>query len=215
MANPLIVGDLVKAQIVTFDTNQVGLNTLWFLVGSVGGSPATDQDLASALDPIISPLIAPLLNDNAEYRGIRAQVYVALTAKPKWVDVIANVGATSGTGGSTAMAKQVAGITSWYTNYPKQANRGRTYWPFPSTIADTGDGVPSVAYINALNAIASAIRTFTSVSAGGRTAAFAQVLVHRKAIGTNSNIIAYLNRANWATQRRRGAFGRPQGTPPF
>lgn len=214
MPNALSVADVCKVQIYTFDTTQIGINTFWYKVLAVGAIPSTDQDVATTFDAAVSTQMLRILNNNAEYRGIRVQIYLALTATPTFVDVISVAGAGAGTGGATSLAKQVAGITSWYTNQPRQAFRGRSYWPFPAAEHDTGDGFPDAAYVVQINDLSNQIKNYSNPSTGGRIATVQQVLFNRKTKGFTP-IASYLARPLWATQRRRGSYGRPQGAPPF
>lgn len=215
MAQPFVAGDLAKVSLITFDSTQIGENTFWYSCFTVNPStPLTDLDFADNFDAVVGPSIPAILDSNAEYRGVIVQIYSGLTFKPKWTSTDSTVHAGPGTGGGISLPKQTAGITSWYTALPKQANRGRTYWPFPSTGMDEGDGFPTDAYVTAINNIALLIRNITVVAIGGRSASFNQVLFHRKVPGI-TNIVTPASHKAWATQRRRGTYGRPQANPPI
>ena len=214
MANAVDTTMVAKVQIFTFDTTQVGINTLWYKVTAVGGTPATDQDIADVADAFFGGSIKPLLNNNAEYRGIRVQMYLAIAPIPLFVDVVSTNSAGVGTGGPTSLPKQSSGIISWYTNLPRQANRGRSYIPFPAAEHDSGDGFPDAPYVTALNALRGQIRAFNGTTTGGRTCSLQQVLFKRFT-KTFEPVVIGLARPLWATQRRRGSYGRPTGVPPF
>jgi len=64
-----------------------------------------------------------------------------------------------------------------------------------------------------LDDIGDELYTPTTVAAGGNDATLLPVVFHR-ATNTGNDITSYLVRPVWATQRRRGAYGR-QNVPPF
>lgn len=209
MATVLTPGMIIRASAWCVDGSQASANVFHFLVGVVGGLPATDQDFANTFDAAIASLYKLVLNNNAAYRGVLAQIIFPL---PVRVAVQTAASAGAGTGGATAQPKQVSGLTSWYTAVAGRSGRGRTYWPFPPTAFDIADGTPSASYVTAIDNIASAIQGFTLVSTGGRTANVTPSIYHRGTGGTQS-ITVRLSRTQWATQRRRGGYGRLNISP--
>lgn len=212
MSVVLVAGALVRGQIVCLDTDQVSISTFFYLVSNSPAPTLTDADWALGFDAQVGANVKAILNNNAQYRGVISQI-TDLFGKALFVSRSSVVGAGTGTGGPDALPKQACGITSWYTALPRQANRGRTFWPFPATAHDTGDGTPDVTYVTQVDALAAAIQTFTTFTTGGRTANFSFQLQHRK-LGNVTAVIARTTRSVWATQRRRGAYGR-QNHPPI
>lgn len=211
MAKVLVGGAFVRAQLVCLAVDQVSINTFFFNVLNSPTPTATDQDLAAYLDANTAPLVKPLLENNATYRGYVTQI-LDITGSPLYPDQNANTNAGAGTAGAVALPRQSCGITSWYTDTPGRKGRGRTYWPFPATAADSGNGVPSAAYVTAADTLAAFYFFLAAFTQAGRSATLAFRLYQRKTKAF-SPITTRLTRAVWATQRRRGSYGR-QNLPP-
>jgi hypothetical protein len=209
MATVLAVGNILKFSVWCVDGGQAAVNAYYFNVVAVTGSPATDQDAGDVFINNISASIKAIINANASFNGVVTQRVFPL---PLTADVFSVTGAGVGTGGSPALPKQCSGLVSWYTALAGRAKRGRSYIPFPSSTMDTGDGVPTAGYVTLLGTHSTAVNTSTAVSVGGRGATLGQVLFHR-ATNTFDVITSKLPRAQWATQRRRGAYGRPNSSP--
>lgn len=208
MATDLAVGDLVVISCWSKLIDQAAANTFCYQVLSIGSPPATDFDVTDALSSIYATILSTMPND-AIYQGAQG-VIVRSTLAPR--NVQSTTGAGSGVAGATALPRQVAGITSWYTPFRGRSNRGRTYWPFPSVTQDSGDGVPNGGYTGTIGTIVTALMGLTSISASGRTATVQMRIRHRKTTGAVV-IDSGVTRAVWATQRRRGAFGRQNRSP--
>jgi hypothetical protein len=208
-AHPLAVGTFVKCMIWTSDVEQAAVNSVYYKVTAIGGTPATDQDVCDAVDTIVSGSIQALMNNNATYNGVQAQIVAPGTVL---VSVSQTSHAGAGTGGAVALPKQACGITSFYTDTAGPKGRGRNYLPFASTGGDSGDGKPSSGYITSAQAMYVALMNLTAIAAGGRTATVSLVIYNRPT-KTGIPVIRMVTRAVWATQKRRGAFGRTNKSP--
>jgi len=209
MATAMVLNDILRTTMWCTDNAQAAATTWHWQVTAVGAPPATDQDLGDTLDSSIAAAMKTILSNNASYRGIVTQ---KIWPVPVAVDVISVANAGSGTSGATALPKQVSGITSWYTALGGRSQRGRSYWPFPATSSDTGDGIPTGGYVTAIAAIASVIRPLTAIAVGGRTATI-QFGIYHRASHTLTPITVAQSRTRWATQRRRGDYGRSNSAP--
>jgi hypothetical protein len=209
VATPLANGMILSVGVWCVDGNQASVNTFHYLCSAVGAAPATDVDMAQNIDVIVAPLMKVILNNNASYRGVMVQ---KLRPLPIAIDVVTNANAGAGSAGAIALPKQSAGLTSWYTAVAGRKGRGRTYWPFPSSTSDAGDGTPTNTYTGNLSALGTALSGFTSISLGGRTATVGFGLYHR-ALGTFDPIVSTIIRGVWATQRKRGSYGRGNSAP--
>lgn len=215
MSVALMVSDLCTVRIWCSNAEQASVNTLYYEVTAVGGSPATDQDFADELDTgFLSTALPPMINNLSVYNGVQVQIK---RSTGLFVAADATAGTAPGTGGAIALPRQTAGLTHWRTPFAGRQFRGRSYWPFPSAAADTGDGVPTGAYVTLVSTIQNAFLNFSSVSAGGRTATVQLVMVHRPPKAgltpppTPINVVS--TGPKWATQRRRGSFGRANVSP--
>jgi hypothetical protein len=222
MSHALAAGGLLKMRVwTTFPTEvQSAVNTNWYVVSSVGALPATDQDAATALDALVAAEYKAILTSLATYNGVQAQIcspigpYTALFVA---ADVISSAG--PGTVVGPPMPTQISGLASYETSQAGVANRGRMYAAFPGQSADSGGGTVSGAYDTALGALAANMSAGISISTAGRTAILVRVLNHgRNKAGlfptpAQSPITGFKVSPFWATQRRRGEFGRTNRSP--
>jgi len=209
MSTPLAVGQILEARAWVNDGNQASVNTFHYQVNVVGSPGATDLDVAVTLDAALAGLYKPFLNNNATYRGVTVQIIRPLPIK---IDVISVGAPGAGTGGAIASAHQVSGLTSWYTATAGRKGRGRTFWPFPPTAFTSGDGTPTAGSVTIMDAIASAVFGYSTVVNGGRSATV-QFGIYSRTLGTLTPVVTRITRGVWATQRKRGAYGRANVAP--
>lgn len=210
MAANLAVDDILRCTLVLKDSEQIVENVFHYLITAVSSPvPATDQDFGDNIDSIMAPLYKPAMANLSTYRGFLTQKIWPL---PVTASVISNANAGVGTLGATPQPRQVCGLTSWYTALAGHKQRGRTYWGFPASNLDSGNGVVSAAGIALYAALGSALQNLTAVVAGPRSCSCKFVLYHR-GDHTNTTITSKITRSEWATQRRRGSFGRANVSP--
>lgn len=209
MATVLVPGMVVRVSAWCVESGQAAVNTFFYFVVTVGGTPATDQDVIDVWGTNVAGTLRALINNLATYQGVQGQI---VTPPPLRADVVSLVNAGAGTAGTPALPRQVSGLISWYTALAGRSQRGRTYVPFPAVADDFGDGTPTAAYKTRLDAYSTAVNGVTTISLGGRTATVAQRIFHR-ATTLSDTIVTKLSRQQWATQRRRGAYGRPNSSP--
>jgi len=119
--------------------------------------------------------------------------------------------ATSTDTGSVAnptAAKQTALVVSKTTLVGGKRGRGRIYLPPPGVSDIDVGGEPKAAYLTRADTFYAAMFGFTSLTIGPANAVFI-ACVHGKAILGFIVQASYLVRPRFGTQRRRGAYGRP------
>lgn len=216
----LTVGQLCKARIWTRlpAAQQAAVNTLWYIVAAAGSPPATDLDLAQQLDGNIQALYKAMMTNAAEYRGVQVQICDP-TPPNHALFVEANTNANAGAGGiaGAILPHQTCGLISFQTLNPGQAGRGRFYTAFPAAASDSGGGSPNATYITDLTTLAGLVDSGQIISVSGRTATLVRIIRHGKnKAGTfpaPSPIATSSVSDAWATQRRRGSFGRTNKSP--
>jgi len=209
MSTPLAAGMILAARVWTSDAEQAAVNTYHYTVRSVGALPSTDQDVADTIDNAINATYKALMSVLARYRGVQVQIIFPL---PPRVDVqqVANAGA--GTAGAITSAKQVTGLISWYTLLAGRAFRGRNYLPFVSNSSVATDGIPTAGYVTNLQTLAVALDGVTAIAIGGRTATVQMGIYHR-ATHSMTDVNTFVPQQKFATQKRRGAYGKPNLAP--
>lgn len=212
MATALAVGDVVQFQVWCTDAEQASVNSMHYEVIATGPTPATDLDAATEFDSLIETNYKQLIVNSATYNGVLARIKNRLPL-PAPVTVNANAGA--GTAGATGLPRQAAGLLSFHTSLAGARGRGRIYLPFPSTADNQGGGGVTAGYVTKLDALWSAIEGTVLVNSGGRTASLLFVVYHQKGTGSPATfpITSHVSSHGWATQKKRGSFGRANASP--
>lgn len=210
MASPLSPGVVVRCTAVCVNGSQTALPSVHFMVLSAGAPPATDLDLAQAVDTAWQAQIKAMMSTRSTYNGVQAKILGGSLIARQAVGFISSAGA--GTTGSTDLPQQTAGLSSLRTATPGRKGRGRVYWPFPSQSFVGANGQPTNPYISLITAINTALLAIAGISVGGRTATVVWVVTN-KALTTNFPILQTISETGFATCRRRGAFGRPNAPP--
>lgn len=209
----LVVGNLYKARLFSFLDNQVGINTVYYLCTSIVGVAPTEGDAADELSSTIGPELRALMTNTAQYVG--ADVQNVSGVKPFPLQSGSLLSSGIGAAGTDPLPTQVSGCITFQTDFTGQAYRGRFYVPFP----DNNENAvvppihPNAGYITGLNAMAVSLVVGLSVSPiVGTHATMALVLKHgiNKAGLTPppTPITNFRSNPKWATQRRRGNYGR-------
>lgn len=221
MSQGLVVGELVRIRIFNYFSlqAQLSLNILHYVVGATSPTPPTDQDVADQVDGFYSAVYRPAMPATASYRGVEVQILNTVWPyKALYVGATQNAAAGDGTASGAPLPGQVSGLISYQTARPGQGFRGRSYIGFPAIVHDTGAGNPTPAYRVLLNAIGNITAAgIAVVTLGGNTATLVRVILHGKDktgfIPTPTPVDGFATSANWATQRRRGDFGRQNVSP--
>lgn len=209
MATTLKLNDVAEVKLANTFTDQLALNIRHYLVAAVTGGSATDQEAADQLASLFKPSYNALCNAASAFFGAQAQVIRPVTTLPAHSTAPAAANGITG----AALPRQDCGLITLRTNLVGRANRGRFYVPFPSTIDNLPSGEPVPGYVIRLGTMALVIlQTVTVGGAGGGTAQLTPVIFHRKT-GLVTSLVNFVVRTSWATQRRRGSFGRPNAAP--
>jgi hypothetical protein len=209
------VGNLYRHRTFCYSGDQVGINVRYFVVAAVVGTPQNEINLIQVMDLALSARYIPALWNVAEYVGSDIQNITA--APPYAIQVGTSANQAVGTGGALPQASQVSGIFTTRSALTGRANRGRSYIPFPSASAATLTTPPemTVAYQGLLLAIASQVTGATTAVVGAGTYTLQWVLCKNPQASipkTTVNLDTIFVGESFATQKRRGDFGR---TNPF
>lgn len=212
------VNDVVQVRAWCTSQEQASVNTFYYGCTFDGGTPPTDQDLADDWSPDFAALFLPMLDPASTYNGIQVRIIVSGGIEINDAGVTSTIGNGAGSGTGVNQSRQTCGINTWLTAKIGPGNRGRTYWPFPAISSDVAGGVPSSAYLSAMTALCTFINDYDVVA--GFTATLQQLLF-RPAKPKNvppipfsdEDIVGFTVRGKWATQRRRGSYGRANISP--
>lgn len=193
---------------------QAGINVRYYRCTARSATPLTVQGFADAISTRAAPLYKDIMASPADYWGVEVRDLSDLTA----ATVYSGLGRGAGTRPVNVAPLQVCGLISLRTDFIGRANRGRAYLPFPSLDDSTGDvpPKPDADYLTNANSIKPLfVGSFTYVDLANPllTASVNSIINHASSV-SDPVINNGLVREAWATQRRRGALGRPN-VPPF
>jgi len=209
MSYDLDVNQVLELKFYSHQRGQYAINTRHYRVSAKAGLGDTDVNAGIKLNTELAGAYIACLGNDAQFLGVSIQL-IRNTRRPKTV-----LTTSAGDGGfeGEPLPRQVAGLIKVTTDEASRHGRGRMYVPFPPESANTNTGVPSGAYIDALNNLALKLDDLMVVGGGGNTVTLQPVLYNR---ATNAVIPVTSAGAApvWATQRRR-ADVRGGDKPPF
>lgn len=212
MAFPIILDHLLKVVTYCQLGNQAGINIHYFRPRTIE-APANSVTLANGLSAILGPLYRNLLCNLATYNGLTLE---DITAPTPFEPQPSDSGVGVGIAGDEPLPAQVSGIITLKTGLIGRDNRGRRYIPFPaeddSIVTSSNNPYPIGSYVAFLNLLgAKLVTTSVPVGGGNNVTLNGQILHHSD--GLTTGLDSYLSRQEWATQRRRGDYGRPNILP--
>lgn len=202
------VGDILEVSIYCTAGNQVAINVLHYQVAAIGGAVMQYDDLPARAYVHYETAYRNWLSSDANFAGVgvRRMAPDAKTIEYTQIDIV------PGEADAMCLPLQVAGLVTFRSDQPGPAGRGRAYIPFTSIQACEGAGEMTDGYKAFLEAVADAIGpaiSWTAV-ASAWTLTLQQIIAPRiPAIPIGVSAPTGL----WATQRRRGDYGRPNSLP--
>lgn len=214
MSSVLAVNDVLISEVVCYDgpAQQIAvLRRHWLVSGFTGfGGPIQFQDVATYIDTNFSAAIIALLYNGAEYRGTRVRRAFPVNSDAWQFD---NTNSGNGTAGAVALPTQSAGLLTFVGNTLGKKGEGRQYLPFAAVADNQTIGQPTPGYVTKLNTLGLLWVTPIVLTVAGLTANLIP--------GASSNpftsfvsINQYRSAQAWATQKRRGSYGK-FNRPPF
>jgi len=205
--------DILRWEVLCSMGQQLSINTFMHKITTVVGTPEVGDFFATALTEIGAKIKA-LLSDRATYRGMRGYI-TSPTGLSFYPEFSIN---GQGVGGyvSEPLPKQICGLITRRTTWRGRDEQGRIYVPFPAESAnDPVEGRPNSTYLTALSALGLAITTPLNVTDGVNSciALPGKFVLDEAAPFNFHEYKAYIPRGYWATQRRRGDYGPPNGFP--
>lgn len=215
----LVVGNIYRTRVAFQLGSQVSLNYYDHRVIASSAADATVQMLADAISADAATALKGPVTSAATFLGLGTRRI--FTSPPFGLEYICTLNTGLGGGGANPLPSQVTGLISVYSANPGRSGRGRRYIPFPSTTAQTAPAEkPNAAYVVSLDQIVGHMFTQKVLTlAGARTVTILPQLSRRFGQGANATFVSVaidraLSRSSWATQRRRGDYGK-QNLSPF
>lgn len=208
MPTTITLNSIWRARVVCYLPNQVSVNVLHYICTTAAGAGGTDTTFAAGLDALLSPLVKALIDEAAFWRGVSVQ---QISPPPPTLPAVVTVNDGPGTALGDLLPAQVSGIITKQTPLAGVKFRGRMYVPFPSE-TDNNSNAPTASYGTRLTSLALALSDAIVAGVGGDTSDMTPCLYHRS---DGSITLITQARANtlWATQRRRGNYGKLNAVP--
>lgn len=185
----------------------------WRWTAGVGGQPTDTTRVDDAfLNVTLEGIYGSLMVNAAELVGIR---YTPLPNSGSVAPVYSNTVTSAGSGGAVALPKQSAALVRLKSTFLGKRGEGRVYIPFPPAAGNELTGVPTVAYISALSDLAAVFGVAQVCnSTTGVPGTIAPVLIPGPGGAlTPIPVTSATPGHSWATQRRRGDYGRVNKNP--
>jgi hypothetical protein len=211
-----IVGDVVQARVVCTTSTQVGMNITHWRVVSVIGVGASLQQIADQLDALLFTPYKAWLSAAASYRGVG----VTNIMGDRSVEQVSVAHSGVGAAAVSLIPTQVSGLIKWKTQSAGRHFRGRIYIPFPASNNQDVNGELNIGGVARLADILTGYFPSLVVTIGAAQSTLQLVILHQPtpsrpippaSLTTDVSLGAVV--PEWATQRRRGDFGRPNVAP--
>jgi len=207
-----------RVQIVSYCQmgDQAGLNVFHYKVtglATAGGNALSR--LMEALETATYPAsLRACMTSTAAYRGFTAQILAPVPSIAYGSQTGAGIGGIV----SQGLPRQDCGIIQKRSAVPGRRKGGRFYVPFPAEENNTTDGIPDATYLGLINALATVLEGALTWGDAGSAVPVIYTRpdpTHIPPVLASDHLIATCRGLQkWATQRRRGSFGRTN-SPPF
>jgi hypothetical protein len=190
------------AQTYTARNYQIGMFTTHWKTSTLTGNVSLGQ-IADTIQTAIDGALQPCVDTGTGLLGTKVS---SVRVVPPTLPGIAT-STSEGTAAPPSMSNQTSGLITWRTILAGRKYRGRIYVPFPAVVFQTVLGEPSAAYVALLDTLATILVGLTTITSLTGAGTMALGLYHRST-GEVTGVIEGVPQDKWATQRRRGNYGR-------
>jgi len=208
-----LIGDVYQVKFFLKLAPQFGINIRHFQI-TAQTAPFTETDFANAISKHFASRYKPLMGMISTYFGISTQKGVAGSWVPQ---AVSSHSRGLGLAAGETLPAQATGLITLRDGMPGRAGRGRIYVPFPTedhNVSGVGLPSPNVAYVGLLNNLGLQMTTsvIQHVDVPAHTAQLEGQIWHR-GTGFFTEILEFTSQVKWATQKRRGSYGRTNQDP--
>lgn len=204
----------VQTTFFFFYNSQIATNVrTWKWVAGTLGQPTNTAKIDAAFNTATLPdTYAPLMATGVAFQGIR---YVPVPNSSSLAPVYSTGVTGTGTGGGVALPKQTSALIRLRTLVLGKKGENRIYVPFPSQDANETTGLPNAGYI--ANLVNLALLLAGPIPCDSTTGAAGNLVptVNKRPDNTIPLTLIASGVAGhaWATQRRRGDYGKVNKSP--
>lgn len=188
--------------------DQAALNVLHYLVTATSAPDLSEQLVLDAYTAFQKVPYANAISGDASFQGSSLRKETAGVWGGYYYARDPALGV-----GDTCMPRQTTGIITWRSPVGGRSGRGRSYIPFPGESWNKAEGKPEAAYITLLTTLGNKLRVLTGLVLADANTIDMTVYIRKKSDGSVSLTDRYSVPAKFATQRRRGSYGRPNRVP--
>lgn len=211
MAFNVVVGGVVRhVAYCTIPGQTSACKRDWQCVSITGASAIGSDDVLATLDGNVASHFKDCMSFRATYYGSQLYYQTPVGPRPRPSSTTVNQGIGSDAG--DLLPTQSCGLIALYTDTLGKTGQGRVYTPFPAQDSIDSTGTPDALFLVDLDAFGIVLTSAFNVVVGAVTASFVPVL-YVPGGPPPKPIIRYQVRDAFATQRRRGAFGRLNANP--
>lgn len=204
MPQTLATGNIIELKVFNNLGSQNAINVCHFRVSATGGSSLTDETVATSLAAGVAPLYKAWMPSTALHLGIRLQIIQPL---PVPIAITNTSQAGVGARAADAMSPQTAIVVTKRTALAGRQYRGRVYYPFWAEDQNDANGRPTAGGLVLADNANNYLFTNKSIVVGPNSVNLVPV-VYRRINSTGTDIVAFVSRDRWATQRRRSQINK-------
>jgi len=210
----MAVNDIIEVQLWSTSGDQAAVNVLHYKVTAIAGAGLNSLDLIVAgMDTLgVSAALKALMSSQAAFNGYGIRRYVP-NPSINYYDI---TGAGAGTVAGDLLPRQIAGFIRKKSAVPGRRKSGRVYVPFPGEDDNQSSQIPTAGYFTRLQVLRTALfsQVQWAAAAGSATPIILKRGVGNPPVGWEARDIDTMPVVQrWATQRRRGNFGRKNQSP--
>jgi len=189
--------------------DQIGINVRHFIVNTLSLGGLTDQEIADNFGSLAKSVYRPWMPVTARWLGVTV---TNITTPPFPSPTISTTPGGDGTATGDALPTQNAGIIHLKSALGGRHGRGRVYVPFGAEVWNSSQGLVNTPGGILLDAIRALWGEALLLSVGLRATGL-QPAIRNRTTNALTPITVSTFDTRWATQRRRGGFGRQNPVP--
>lgn len=206
MAHTMVIDEEYTLSLFCSLKGQASVNRFRIRITQIVGAALTDADVVKSFSTTWAALYKAVITSDTLYQG--ATMRMVKGAVPFPITAFSQQAAGGGTLAPPQLPTQTSGLVSLYTSKLGKKYRGRMYVPFPAAISqDLVTGEPIAAYLTSITAMGTELIGIHSTVVGGSTVESVYGLTPVPDV-TLTAFDSFIARGAWATQKRRGDYGK-------
>lgn len=173
------------------------------------GAGVTFTDVAADFSAAQATMYKNLIANTASFRGVRVR-RIWPANLDAWGQFTGDAGA--GISGPNSLPLQSAGLITFGGAEIGRKGEGRQYVPFPASLDNDASGRPTAGYLTALGVLGANIVSDRTVTVGANSVSLWHINFNR-IVHTFKLLPNVVRVGGWATQKRRGDYGRANRLP--